>query len=157
MIMSFPEPKQVLTGPELEQVLRDRSDLMPPKEKKTPAVYYVTSQKYGIPGRDHASTLLYLQTVEANYKGQVMKHNRGEHMRWKVRNYPLPWDPKHGSRLWDGSILTNHDDFDCMEDLELIGLLVNYGTGINPVVRLTKRGHEAAAELIAERSMHKGF
>lgn len=151
--MSFPEPKQSLTGPELESLLKQRPDRSAENtgSSKGAKLYQTTGAMFGIPGRDHASCLLYLQTVEANHRGDVRAHHGGQHMRWKVRNFPK-WEGKYGSRLWDGTILTDHDDFDCIEDLEALGLLVDYGTGFQPMIRLTKKGHEACSLLISERS-----
>ncbi len=156
-MFNFPEFQQVITGKELEGHLLLRRDRILPKIKpKSFGVYRVSASPFGIPGRDHASTLLYLQTVEANYKGDVRTHRNGEHMRYKLRNYPVAWEsPDDGTRLWDGSVIGDHDDFDCLDDLEAIGLLVNIGTGFQPVVRLTKRGHDACAAMIAERSAVK--
>ncbi len=154
--MNFPEPQQVVTGRELEGQLLLRRDRILPKKPKNFGLYHLSTSPFGVPGRDHASTLLYLQTVEASHNGVVKNHNNGEHLRWKLRKYPFAWEsPDDGTRLWDGSVIGNHDDYDCLEDLEAIGLLVNVGTGFQPVVHLTKRGYDACSAMIAERSTAK--
>ena len=117
------------------------------------------SEEYGMPSRDHSSMLLYLQTVEANYGGDVYRHNNGHHMRDKRRvssrmGSQMRWKPENGSKYWDGTIGASHDDFDCLADLEALGLLEDSGTGANPIVRLTAKGHEACGKLIGVRSKH---
>lgn len=159
--MPFPTPTDtVITGVELMTRLMGREDRVPPEgakaEGRGAGLYREVAAKFGIPGRDHASCLLYLQTIEANHGGDVKGHRNGEHMRCKHRThregaFPQTWDPGAGSRLWDGSVLIEHDDYDCLADLESIGLLVDSGTGMYPRVALTEVGHQACAALIAHR------
>jgi hypothetical protein len=110
--------------------------------------------------------LLYCQTVEANHGGDVRgAATRGcmpgsSRVRDK-RSRPLVmsdavawgpgWDPKYGTRYDDGRVDPDHDDYDCLADLEAWGFLEDLGTGFQPVVRLTPKGHAHCAELIAAR------
>ena len=47
--------------------------------------------------------------------------------------------------------LGNHDDLDCLDDLEEAGLIKNLGTGLNPAFKLTKFG----AMVMAKLNWHK--
>ncbi len=108
-----------------------------------------------LPGRDHRSLLLFLQSVESNHRGDVRgaasegcfpgEPNR---MRDKQRmNFSGPWDPKHGTRYDDGRVDGDSDDWDCLWQLEEWGFIICGGSGINPVVALTDKGHAYAAVL----------
>lgn len=118
------------------------------------------SLQYGMPSRDHQSTLLYLQWVQANHGGDVWQHNNGQHMRYKARSQSrmgsaMAWEGKWGTKYWDGTIGADHDDFDCLRDLEVLGLLKDHGTGAFPLVALTAKGHEACGKLIDIRSKYQ--
>jgi len=56
---------------------------------------------------------------------------------------------------YKGGELKDHDDWDCVDDLELVGLLENAGTGLNPVFKLTALGRMVAAQL-RQHKMDKG-
>lgn len=94
-------------------------------------------------GRDHWSTLAYLETRAVDHNGSIERM----HMRCDPHPHPglahIGWRTGHGSkyptRLREGE-LQDHDDWSCMEDVEHAGLLENIGTGINPVVKLTDYG-----------------
>lgn len=51
--------------------------------------------------------------------------------------------------------LADHDDWDCVDDMELVGLLENIGTGTNPVFKLTALGRLVATQL-RQHKMDKG-
>lgn len=101
-------------------------------------------------GRDHFSTLMYIETCVVDNGGVV----RGEKMRSAMSGYP--------TRLRDGE-QPNHGDWDCVEDMRAIGLLEGgerntfeayyAGEGPNPKkephapLRLTKTGWRLAALL----------
>jgi hypothetical protein len=67
------------------------------------------------------------------------------------------WKPEYGTRLagfWKESGATDpsqqlpdHDDIDCLEDLEAAGIIKNTGSGLNPLIRFTKFGHAVANRL----------
>ena len=76
---------------------------------------------------------------------------------------PTTWNPKWGTRLLgyftpDGEEnnedkkLPDHDDLDCLDDLEEAGLIDNLGSGLHPMKQLTKYGKEIAAQLRAHKS-----
>jgi len=111
-------------------------------------------------GKDHWSTFAYIETRIVDHKGRPCSH----HMRNDPDRHPafgnaydkmdIPTREKYPTRLsiWNGDKcefheLKDHDDWDCIEDAEKIGLLENKGTGINPVYRLTEYGKQVAAEL----------
>ncbi len=50
-----------------------------------------------------------------------------------------PWDPAYGTALRDGTILPDHDDWDCLDDLEENGFIVIEST-ISGIVKLTDLG-----------------
>ncbi len=82
-----------------------------------------------------------LDLVHLRVKNPVLQQNRiGENM----------WKPEYGTRLFgywnkDGSVnpklkILDHDDFDCLEDLEEAKLIESFGTGLHPAYKFTKKG-----------------
>lgn len=65
-------------------------------------------------GKDHFSTLLYLETRIVDYSGVV----RGEQMRAR--------DSSYSCRLRSGE-KKNHGDYDCIEDMIAAGLVIGGG------------------------------
>jgi len=117
-------------------------------------------------GKDHWSLLAYVEYRAVNHNGLLDK----SHLRIKnpvVANstpYPIPaqeWKEEWGTRLfgyWNKDGTTNqslklgdHDDLDCLDDLEEAGLIKNFGTGLNPASKLTKFG----AMVMSELNLHK--
>lgn len=107
-------------------------------------------------GRDHWSTFAYLETRVVDARGIIDK----DRMRTDPDRHPGLIGPrvmllvmssreKYPTRLRDGELLSDHDDWDCMDDLERVGLLVTEGTGIQPLVKLTDEGRRIAAALRA--------
>lgn len=120
-------------------------------------MYELVGKKYKLPGRDHTSMLLYLQTVVANYGGMPMEHNYGDHMRNKITGR---WKEDYSSRKWDGTKFENHDDIDCIDDLAELGIIIDHGTRVNPCVEFTDLAHKICGELIDIRQgkrHHKDF
>lgn len=94
-------------------------------------------------GRDHYSTLAYLECRAIDNKGIIEPlHMRGA--RGVECDYP--------TRLACGVDLKPHNDWDCLDDIEAAGLIKNRGSGINPWIFMTEQGSIVAAALRA----HKG-
>lgn len=98
-------------------------------------------------GRDHWSTFAYIETCVVDNSGVVDRAR----MRCSAKRHPHlgAFNGLDGNayptRLKDGSLLSNHDDWDCVDDLAAHGLLENVGTGANPVFKLTDEGRRVAA------------
>lgn len=109
-------------------------------------------------GKDHYSTLAYLETRIVDHKGTVAK----QHMRTDADRHPglvfRIFEDEHGNEkkhptwLVCGVELHDHDDWDCTDDLCVAGLIEKHGTGLHPVVKLTEQGELVAAAIRA----HKG-
>ena len=93
-------------------------------------------------GSDHLSTLLYLESRAVDYEGRLDKR----HMRCDPRRHPghahdgTAMGPPSPTRLYGGVELPDHDDWDCIDDLEAERLVSDVGTGLNPRPVLTDRG-----------------
>lgn len=110
-------------------------------------------------GKDHWSLLAYCEYRSVNHKGVLaIEHLRCKHP--AIATTPFGqnlWKPEYGTRLkgyWDEQekthsdrMILDHDDFDCLDDLEAAGLLKNVGTIINPYAELTEQGQRVAALL----------
>ena len=118
-------------------------------------------------GKDHWSTFAYVETccVDANV-GEHMGKLQHSRMRSNGNTHPLlnanglAWRPEWGTRLFGyfeakkkqedvnalGLVLDTHDDWDCLDDLEVAGLVdvINLTQG---VVKLTSKGLLVAAQL----------
>jgi len=113
-------------------------------------------------GKDHWSLLAFIETLCVDHKGAVSdKHRRN--FRTNSKTHPAygywpmgerKWNPAHGSRLKgyfdknDPKLrLSQHDDWDCVEDFEAAGVLENQGSGMNPVFVLTPLGQTLTSQL----------
>ncbi len=103
-------------------------------------------------GRDHWSTFAYVECCAVDYKGAL--DNR--RMRCDADRHPGLVNPmldsvqvhnKYPTILAGGEELTDHDDWDCLDDLEAAGFIELGGTGLHPVVALTESGYKVAAAL----------
>jgi hypothetical protein len=102
-------------------------------------------------GKDHWSTLAYVECRCVDNKGVP---NR-EHLRCDADIHPGLTNSanrsrpgvKYPTRLNNNSKVLAHDDWSCIKDMEREGLVEWNGTGINPVFKLTKKGHVVCAEL----------
>lgn len=108
-------------------------------------------------GKDHWSTFAYIETVVVDHRGEPDKRR----MRCIAGRHPMQ-DHGHDAsayttRLKGGIELHNHDDWDCLEDCEREGLLVNDGTDANPHFTLTPLGQEVAKQLRVHKSAGKNF
>jgi hypothetical protein len=134
------------------EIMRGEREPAPPKAWVDPRPDVTT-----LPGRDHRSLLLFLQTVEANEGGDVRhaatRGCMGGHSRMRDKNGagPCAWNPANGTRYDDGRVDGERDDWDCMGDLESWGFIRVAGSGTFPLVTLTDKGHGLCAVLIRER------
>lgn len=109
--------------------------------------------------RDHWSTLAYIETRCVDHGGVP---NR-EHMRTNDEIHPGlsnslcgVRDPeKYPTILVDGSKVSDHDDWSCVDDFIEEGLMEWQGTGINPIFVLTKESRRVC-NLIREHKQNGG-
>lgn len=119
-------------------------------------------------GKDHWSTLAYVETVAVECQGfQVGSDSR---MRSNRRNFrvmqacPRPRRPGpraagivmsdgHGTRLKDGTLVDGHDDWNCLQDLAEAGLFTLAASGVEPGVtlHLSAKGQAWCAALRAHK------
>ena len=82
--------------------------------------------------------------------------------------FPAPkWKEEWGTRLrgydhkntsqYDLKKLENHDDLDCIEDMEDAGIVENLGTGLHPACKLTKKGKKFASALSTHKQEGSNF
>ena len=77
------------------------------------------------------------------------------------------WTPGYGTRLfgyWNKDettnkdlLILNHDDYDCLDDLEKAGLVKNINTGLFPICELTLNGIEILSLLSLHKQKGKNF
>lgn len=124
-------------------------------------------------GKDHWSLLAYVETRCVDYGGVLdVAHLRVKNpaigMGSRHAPYSRPgWKPEYGTRLagyWnkDGTTdpnkrLPDHDDLDCLEDLEAAGFIKNFGTGLNPAYEMTKLGNRVASLLREHKTEGKHY
>ena|SRR3990167_7037325 len=111
-------------------------------------------------GKDHWSLLAYIQTRIMDYRGSLDPY----HLRDKKRE---GWTPGYGTRLfgyWNKDettnkdlLILNHDDYDCLDDLEKAGLVKNINTGLFPICELTLNGIEILSLLSLHKQKGKNF
>ena len=92
-------------------------------------------------GRDHWSLLGYIVTCfDGVIDRRRLRCNENRHL---LRAHPSPtWKDEWSTRLKEG-IVTGHDDWDCLDDLEAAGM-VNILSLVNGFVQLTGYGNEVA-------------
>lgn len=118
--------------------------------KREPAMAPVPIEQFG---HDHWSTFGYLETRIVDYGGVVDKHHlRCVHRRHPHRAHDGGDATKHPTRLRGDVTLAYHDDWDCLDDFEVAGLVETSGTGLHPVFALTELGHEIAGKLRAHKA-----
>lgn len=94
-------------------------------------------------GRDHWSTLLYIESCAVDRGGQLDDRK----MRTKV--YGKEW--KYGTILNDGTKIEMHDDWDCLTDFRAAGIIKNNSTSIKGA-ELTDFGWHLAHQLRRRRA-----
>jgi hypothetical protein len=127
-------------------------------------------------GRDHWSLLAFVEWLCVNHQGALSVAHR-RNLRCNPKTHPgncsmaqsaiCGWKPTYGTRLKGyyvpgGGVdlrrqIKNHDDWDCLEDMEAAGVLQNKGTGMNPVFWLTERGIDLAAQVGAHKMRGDNF
>lgn len=116
-------------------------------------------------GKDHWSTLLYIESiifdVYARPAMDKMRQHSGRIRRgWDSpmarvvsvfsQDYPTQTiirDPNNWDTIIGHTEVHDHDDWDCIDDMETEGLLEQLGTGLQPVVKLTDYGYTVVAAL----------
>lgn len=96
-------------------------------------------------GKDHFSTLVYIESVCVDGRGvpkaAKMRTGPGRLRRGDTSGPPGDYGgEEYPTRLGNGVSLYNHDDWDCVDDMIEVGLVVAHGTGLNPVFDLTPAG-----------------
>ena len=96
-------------------------------------------------GRDHWSTFGYLGSAVVGRGGEVdPRRMRADPKRHPALAYaPAVLTGRYPTLLANGEEIDDHDDWDCAEDLEPAGLLLNRGSGLNPEYDLTDEGWRA--------------
>ena len=97
-------------------------------------------------GKDHWSTFAYAETLAVDHEGIIIPE--ASKMRTNHKTHPFIGNPIDGSKyptkLRNGNILRDHDDWDCLDDAVKNGLLIDIGSSLNRVFKLTKRGRSVA-------------
>lgn len=95
-------------------------------------------------GPDHWSLLGYCAGIAQNGSGMVdtafLRDKRG-----------AGWKPSQGTKGRDGTILHDHDGYDCLHDLEEAGFIRIECEGFATVISMTKAGRTAAANFQEHR------
>lgn len=116
-------------------------------------------------GKDHWSTFGYVVTVCYGKAGVPHKSRMRccpeEHpgLNGQISGRPQRlWDNKYSSILKNGEKAPDgHDDWHCVEDLERHGLLRWRGSGMTPILFLTKRGISVGAALLSHKKNGGNF
>lgn len=111
-------------------------------------------------GKDHWSALAYVECCAVDNEGR--SDNR--RMRCDYTRHPglfaaeyFPADRKYPTILKGGEELPDHDDWDCLDDLEAAGFIEQHGTGLNLVVRFTDLGYEVVHALREHKAQGNNF
>ncbi len=123
-------------------------------------------------GKDHWSLLAYIEYRVMNHNGvldkaQLRIKNPALQNTGQTFTMTQDWKPEYGSRLfgyWNKDksknkelLISNHDDYDCLDDLEKAKLVKSFGTGLNPAYKLTKFGSKVMGELTLHKQDGKNF
>lgn len=99
-------------------------------------------------GRDHWSVLLYIESRcvdnSAKLAHESMRCSPKRHPMLAERHHTEPCSP---TRLRGDKPISDHDDWDCAEDMLRAGWLLQVGTSINPVYLLTDLGWKIVGTL----------
>lgn len=105
-------------------------------------------------GKDHWSTLAFVETRCVDYKGVLdqdkMRCNLNRHAAFagpvQRRSLIMQWQENWGTRLSDGTMLSDHDDWDCLIDLAKVGYIEIIDID-SAVVKMTPAGLEVVQKL----------
>lgn len=99
-------------------------------------------------GRDHWNVLAYVETRAVDHKGVLdprqMRCNSNRHPGLNLNGFE--WMDGWSTRVKEGQ-WSGHDDWDCVDDLQRMGLLTLDGTGLHPIAKLTPQGVDMAHAL----------
>lgn len=100
-------------------------------------------------GKDHWGTFAYLETRCVDHNGVVdIRHMRCDQDRHpQFHHAGCDNGVKYPTQYKNGGKLADHDDWDCLDDCELLGLIENKGSGLHRVYKLTALGRMIAAQL----------
>ena len=110
--------------------------------------------------KDHWSILAYIETCAVDHYGELdkrrMRANPDTHPMHYV-NTGCIWMPLYGTRLKNPiETLSEHDDWDCIEDMEDYGL-VELISSINGFIRLTDKGRKIVNKLREHKAAGKNY
>jgi hypothetical protein len=102
-------------------------------------------------GKDHFSLLLYVESRCVDYNGKLdfdrLRINPETHPQFCGNPYmKRSWKENYGTLLSSGERLPNHDDIDCLEDIDRLGFIEIYSFS-NLFVIMTKLGNNAVSKL----------
>ena len=107
-------------------------------------------------GKDHWSTFAYVEACAVDNEGKLeprrMRCDEKRHPQFvHIRGETPP------TRLRGDEVIRDHDDWDCLDDCELCGLVQNIGTGMNRIYRLTPLGQQIASNLRVHKQSGGNF
>ena len=116
-------------------------------------------------GKDHWSVFAYVETCVVDQNGLLDRRrvqanlNRHPHFAGGLASGSQIDGAAYPIRLRNGETLPgpDYDEWDCIDDLELHGLVENIGTGLNRCYRLTFLGENLAGQVRAHKGRGKGF
>lgn len=103
-------------------------------------------------GKDHWSTLAYLETLAVDHNGLAkpmnarMRTNEIRHPHLIGVGLGCVGGSEYPTRLKEGEV-KGHDDWDCVDDATEEGITEDVGTGLNRAYKFTKLGKEVMAKL----------
>jgi len=115
-------------------------------------------------GKDHWSLLAYIETCCVDQSGRFELTR----VRVNPNTHPLlavgllsarKWQSSYGTRLNDDSILPQHDDIDCLDDLENAGMIYLQSL-VNAIAVLSPMGIIVSSQLRAHKiagNMYRDF
>ena len=165
-----------------DDVRNDNEGICPPAPTKTvectkcwhaddnPVGHECPSGRWPVPlelwGKDHWSTLGYMETVCVDYNGlpelRMVQCNPARHPQY-VAYMPITAQPMDGSkyeiRLAFGKSIPgpDYDEWDCIEDMVSLGLLEDVGFNMTPQYRMTPLGNEVVSKLRSHKAAGGSF
>lgn len=101
-------------------------------------------------GADHWIVLALVESTAVNattLDRRRMRCNPNRHRHLLDNRLPtIAWDDSYSTRLADGNSLTGHDDWDCLNDLQRLGL-IRIDSLVNGQVSPTDLGYQFAHAL----------